>query len=234
MKKIFFLIFVIFIFTSCGIKNENNNPVKDMEVQKAEIEVSASIVPIASLVNTIGGKYVDAQAIVPAGVSPHGFDLSARQMSELSDDQVVFMLGLEHIDGFLMEATDTEIQLHLGDGIELLESTPHDHDEHEEDEHEEHHDEEDNHDEDEHGEDDHTSDPHVWLGKDNIILIAEKIRDRLSEIMPEQSKYFAENTETFKTELEAIYANFGKNISGKSLKEFIVFHDAYNYLLESA
>lgn len=236
MKHFFILFAILFALVSCGTpkeshtgnnSQENTATAREKSEVTEKIEVSASIIPLASVVNTIGGDYVDAQAIVPAWVSPHGFDLSARQMAELSDDAVVFMLGLEHIDGFLMQATDKEKQLHLADGIELLESTPHSHDEHKEDEHIH---EEDEHEEDEHK---HDRDPHVWLGKDNIILIAERVREKLSEIMPEQSDYFAANTETFIAELESVYANFQAEVTGKSPKEFIVFHDAYNYLLES-
>lgn len=258
MKKILFWILGIFLITiiwvtAAGfykfniiaddiyVKTESGNVVKYNDI----VQISSSIIPISSVINTIGWEYVEVNTIVPAWVSPHGFDLSARQMAELSDDKVVFMLGLEHIDGFLMQATDEEKQLHLADGIELLESTSHSHDEHEDEHHDEAHKDEHEHEDEHHNENhedehmheenehNHSKDPHVWLGKDNIVLIAERIRDRLSEIMPEQSDYFAANTEKFKTELEAIYANFEENISGKSPKEFIVFHDAYNYLLES-
>jgi zinc transport system substrate-binding protein len=135
--------------------------------------------------------------------------------------------------------------------MELLESSGHDeHDEHSEDEHDDEHEDEDHHDEDEHHDDEHEDehddehegkehndvhdkDPHVWLGKENIITISETIRDELTKIMPEQAEYFSENAENFETELEKIYSDFALQTDGKTPKEFIVFHDAYNYLMES-
>lgn len=51
--------------------------------------------------------------------------------------------------------------------------------------------------------------------------------------MPEHADYFSENTKNFEAALNALYADFETKIAGKTPKEFIVFHDAYNYLLES-
>lgn len=168
-------------------------------------------------------------------MSPHGFDLSARQMVEIEKSDIVFLLGLEEIDGFLKKSSPVEKQVHLADGIELLKAEAHSHEEehaHKEEEHghEEDHSDEIHHDEEEHA---HDTDPHVWLGKENITLIAQKIREELSAILPEQAAYFSQNTEAFITELEQIYSDFEMQVTGKSPREFIVFHDAYNYLMQS-
>jgi ABC-type Zn2+ transport system substrate-binding protein/surface adhesin len=64
-------------------------------------------------------------------------------------------------------------------------------------------------------------------------MIAGAIRDELSLILPEQADLFSENTEAFKTELETIYTTFIEGNTNKTAKEFVVFHDAYNYLMES-
>lgn len=56
------------------------------------IQVTSSIIPLSSVVNTIGGDYVEVNNIVPAGVSPHGFDLSARKMAEVENSQIVFLV----------------------------------------------------------------------------------------------------------------------------------------------
>lgn len=228
------------------------------------IETTSSIIPVSSVIAAVGGDYVFVNNVIPAGVSPHGFDMSAKAMAALEDSEIVFMTGLEHIDGFLEKAADGKKQVHLADGMELLEASAHDHhdehgDEHDEheDEHKEyseeghddhkedahhdddHHDEhekEEHHDEDrhdDHGEENHSTDPHVWLGKDNIITIANTIRAELSEVLPEQAEYFAANTAAFTAEVEKTYADFAANTAGKTPGEFIVFHDAYNYLFQS-
>lgn len=261
VKKYIFGVFIILLLSSCG-KIPTTNEVTQTQTAEAEIVtettqepqekvlVATSIVPISSLVHSIGGNFVEVENIVPAGVSPHGFDLSAKQMAEITKSEKVFMIGLEHIDGFLEKAVAQGKQIHLADGMELIEVKGHEHhdehgeESHDEDEHEdEHHDEHDSH-EDEHHDDDtheeehhdehnHSSDPHVWLGKDNIIEIAQDIRDELTKILPEQEQYFSENTQKFIAEIETLYSDFAAETKGKKPKEFIVFHDAYNYLMQS-
>jgi len=262
MKKNIIALCALLILASCSTQeidvvwNANNQWQADTQ---EIISVSSSIVPISSVINTIGWEYVDVNTIVPAGVSPHGFDLSARDAVAIENSEVTFLIGLEQIDGFLEKALKGKNHVELAEGMELIEAEAHDHsdhgDEHEDEyKHDEHEDEHDHvdiihtdwnqeihgaHDEGEHhdeheDEHDHSVDAHVWLGKDNIITIAERVRDELSGILPEQAELFAENTETFKADLEAIYSDFAETTAGKSPREFIVFHDAYNYLMQSA
>ena len=123
--------------------------------------------------------------------------------------------------------------MYLADGIELLEAAAHSHEEEEEAMHEDEHHEEDHHDDEHTDEHAHDKDPHVWLGKENVIQIAQKVTDELSVILPEQALYFSQNTDIFIAELEKIYADFATQTAGKTPREFIVFHDAYNYLMQS-
>ena len=246
MKKALLFLFLPLVLASCGTTVPSENTVSQTGNEK--FLVTASIIPLASVINTIGGDAIEVNTIVPAGISPHGFDISAKQMVAITKSERVFMVWLEHIDGFLESASDVQKQIHLADGIELLEASEHEdhdahtdentdkHDIHEDEHHDEHAQHNDGHTdehEDEHDVDIHNVDPHVWLGKDNIIVIAQKIRDELSILLPEQSAMFEENTQTFIADLEKLYSDFETQTSGKTAKEFIVFHDAYNYLMQS-
>ncbi len=265
MKKIIIYICLCFGLIACGQElapsenlGQNNSQAVSETVRQEKIQVTTSIVPLSSLVNTIGWDYIELNNIVPAGVSPHGFDMSAKQMARVQDSEIVFLTWLEHIDGFLEKAAAGSKQIHLADGIELLEASHDEHsdehdshdvshnEEHDDTHEDEHHDEwhdDDAHESEEkesHGEhkdedshDAHDTDPHVWLGKENIISIAQKIRDELSAISPEQSTYFSENTIKFSADLEMLYSDFATQTEGKNPQKFIVFHDAYNYLMQS-
>ena len=256
MKKYIVGLLVLVFLSSCGVEEDSSLPLTDENTELSQVQawkekerteqtaisVTSSIVPIASVINAIGGEYVDVNTIVPAWVSPHGFDLSAQDVVAIENSEIAFIIGLEQIDGFLEKALEDKKYIELAEGMELLEAAAHDHNDHadeHEDEHEDgHHDDEEHHDEDEHedehGHDEHSVDAHVWLGQENISAIAEKVRDELSLILPEQAEIFAANTETFKTDLAAIYTDFTEKTTGKSPREFIVFHDAYNYMMQSA
>jgi len=136
-----------------------------------------------------------------------------------------FLLGLQQIDGFLEKPLANKKHVELAQGIDLLEAEAHDHSDYE-DEHEEH--------EDEEHEDEHNVDAHVWLGEENIMEIAGKIRNELVAIMPEQANLFNANTEIFIEQVSNKYEDFREIHNGKTAGEFIVFHDAYNYLIQSA
>lgn len=223
MKKNIIALLAMLMLVSCGsqettvVSNENKEVAP---VATETIVVSASIVPIASVVNAIGWEYVSVNTVVPTGVSPRGFDLSAKDAVALENSEITFIIGLEKVDGFLEKTLENKKHIKLAEWMELLEATVHDHSEHG-DEHRDEHDE-------------HRVDAHVWLGQENISIIAEKIRDELSLILPEQAEFFKANTETFKAELETIYNDFAEKTNGKSPKKFIVYHDAYNYLMQSA
>ncbi|MDD3793533.1 MAG: metal ABC transporter substrate-binding protein [Candidatus Gracilibacteria bacterium] len=188
------------------------------------IQIETSIVPLASITNYIGGDFVEAISIVPTGVSPHGYDLKPEQMVDINKSDLVIYLNLDHIDGFLNKALEKKETLIVSEGIELVEGIEHSH------EGEENHEEE-GHEEDEHHEDEaHSVDPHIWNGTKNAIIIAEKITKKLSEISPENKEYFENNLNNLKIELETVKNDFLTKINGKEQSEFIIFHDAYNYL----
>lgn len=238
-KNIIVLVITALLLVSCGfekntsVENTDETPMISgqesqdiVEVVPQEvISVTSSIIPISSVINAIGWDFVAVNTIIPAGVSPHGFDLSAQDVVGIENSEIAFIIGLEQIDGFLEKPLANKKHVELAKGMTLLEAAVHDHSEHEEGHDDEH--------KDEHG-DEHSVDAHVWLGQENISAIAEKVRDELSLILPEQAELFAANTEKFKTDLAAIYTEFTEKTIGKTPREFIVFHDAYNYMMQSA
>ncbi len=101
MKNIILLSMLVLALTSCGAKQESqtNNLTTSEEKHQAEVlHVTTSIIPLASITNYIGGTYVDVSALVPAGVSPHGFDLKPTHMVGIQKSDFIVSLGYEHID----------------------------------------------------------------------------------------------------------------------------------------
>ena len=195
MKKNIIALFAVLTLASCGVQKDVISHEETTELSQETISVTSSIIPISSVINAIGGDFVKVNTIIPAGVTPHAFDLSTKDVVALEESEITFLVGLEQIDGFLEKPLKNKKHVKLAEGMKLLEASAHDHSAHEEheDEHEE-----------------HNVDPHVWLGKANIIAISEKVRDELSLILPDQAEYFAKNTEAFKADIENIYADFMK------------------------
>ena len=126
----------------------------------------------------------------------------------------------------------------------------HDHDEHAHDEHDEHddehghkehghdehaHDDHDKHDEhahDEHGHDEHggQNDPHIWLSPSNAKVMASAIAEHLSAAFPEHRAAYQANLASLHQSLDQLDAELQQKFSAVSGRNYLVFHDAYQYL----
>lgn len=246
MKKVIVTLFALSVLASCGVKQKENVEDKTHTGSSAlgeQIQVISTIVPLASLVETIGGEYIETSSLVPAGRSPHGFDLSPKQLVEIKNSDLVVSLGLEHIDGFLDKAIGDKNNLVVSEGIELLESSGDHHHDHWEEEHNDEHENEihddhleDQHDDeleaDHHEEETHSTDPHIWTSPENALLIADKIQKELALLDPDNIAVYEANYKKFLSDVSQLQAQFEQSIQGKTQKEFIVFHNAYNYLFD--
>ena len=167
MKKTLILLITMLTIASCSNTNENNktNEVINIKSNIDKINVTTSIIPLASITNYIGWEFVDTKSLVPAWVSPHGFDLKPNQMVDLEKSNLIIYLGMDHIDWFLDKVVEEKNNvLSVNNGIELLESAEHEYDEEHADE--EHTDEEHEHEahvNEEHSDEEiHSIDPHIY------------------------------------------------------------------------
>lgn len=223
MKKFLFFIVILFTVVYCTnneIKNVENDDIKNTN---EKIEIVTSIIPLASISNYIGWDFVDAKSLIPAWVSAHGFDLKPNQLIDIAKSDLIVYLWLEHIDWFLSKAIEWKNVAIVSDWIELINlEEKHEHEQEYEDEHHE-----------EENEDKvHEYDPHIWTSSVNALIIATKIKEKLIELSPENKSYFEANYTNFESDLRKVKQQFSNNIWWKDVKEFIVFHDAYNYLFD--
>lgn len=237
MKKIIVLLISLFLVFSCT-NNTRNTILESEKVENKKLNISTSIVPIASITRYIAWDFADVKSIVPVWVSPHWFDLKASQMIDIEKSDLVVFLWLDHIDNFLDKVLENKRNIRVSQDIKLLESKKHVH------EYENHEDEAhlnpllkergqeeviENHEDEKEV---HSVDPHVWTSSINALMIASKIKNELVALMPENKEYFENNYANFKKELEDIKNDFLYKVSSKEISEFIVFHDAYNYLFD--
>ena len=118
----------------------------------------------------------------------------------------------------------------------------HDHDDHEDHGHDEHahddhsHDEHDHekHAEEEHGHDGHSHDhgaydAHTWLSPDNAAAWLNAIAAQLSAADPDNAGTYYANAAAAREELDALKAEINAVLEPVRGRNFIVFHDAYQY-----
>jgi zinc transport system substrate-binding protein len=108
------------------------------------MRVFASVVPIQTFVQQIGGKHVDARAMVRPGFNPHTYDPTPQQIGALAGAALYILTGVSFEKAWMDRIRSANQGMQVLDarkGIALHEMEAHAHDEHE---HEaEHHDESD-------------------------------------------------------------------------------------------
>ena len=120
---------------------------------------------------------------------------------------------------------------HHKDDHAKSEDDHHDHDTHAEDaHHEDEHNHEDHANDDDHAGHDHgVHDPHAWLSPDNARTWLNVIAAELSAVDPENAGAYFANAAEGRAEIEALKAEVSEMLDPIRGRQFIVFHDAYQY-----
>ncbi|MEB8386525.1 zinc ABC transporter substrate-binding protein [Rhodobacteraceae bacterium KMM 6894] len=208
-------------------------------------QVAVDIAPVHSLVARVMDGVGEATLIVQPGASPHEYSLRPSEAAALQSADIVFWVGPDltpWLDGALdtLAGDATVIELLESDGtIELpmredalFEAHEHgDHDDH--DEHEEHDEHAEDHDADHEGHDHGDHDPHAWLSPDNGAIWLNTIAATLSAADPDNAGAYYANATAGRAEIEALKSEIATILDPMRDRNFIVFHDAYQYF-ESA
>ena len=217
--------------------------------------VAVDIAPVHSLVAQVMGTLGNPALVISPGASPHAYSLRPSEALALQDAGIVFWVsaGLtpwlaDTIVTLAPDATRVELlevdgttELAMREGA-LFEAHGHDEDadeDHEGEGHgEEHADEE--HDEGDGGHEQHASDfgdehdhgehdPHAWLDPSNAAIWLDAIADELSKADPANSEIYMANAASGKAELEQLKTDVQDTLAPVRDRNFIVFHDAYQY-----
>lgn len=227
MKNVY-IIFTIIVIALFGIFFMREEVVHQMEEQEKPI-IAASIFPYAEIARHVGGDYVTIRTIVGNGIDVHDFEPAPSDINKIETSDIFIYNGYE-LEPWAEKLTDDlereqvkyiEVATMLGgddhasdeavsEGTveEPLEAT-----------------------EDEHGHS-HSEDPHLWVKIDNMIEVAEAVRDELISSNPEYAEYYIENTELYITLLEELDRQYREGLAQCAIRKAVVSHDAFGYLGE--
>jgi zinc transport system substrate-binding protein len=204
MNKILLALIVVFVVLGIGLFVVNNN-----RYGQNDKKVAATIFPLYDIVKNIAGDEIDVVLVLPAGASPHTFDLTPRKAKTLSGSQAVFKIGYGLDDWISQLVTSGEIgkAVVVDKYVNLHEFSGEEH------------------------EHDHADgvDPHYWLSVPNALLIAQQIQEELSKIYPEKSLVFTNNYNDYKEQLELLDSEIKQEFNSLSSRNIATFHNAWNY-----
>jgi len=205
-------IWLLFVDTN-GVNNNNGD----------KLTVGATIFPLYDITREIAGSSADVIQILPAGASPHTYELTPSDIKNLDGADTVFKIG-NSLDDWADDITDSldDVTVKSVDsGITLIKFA----DEHEHEHGDEHEDEEHEH---EHG--DH--DPHYWLSVDNAKKIANNIATQLKTSDPDNADNYETNLNSYLEELDELKTEVKESLSSIESPAIITFHDSYAYFAE--
>lgn len=175
--------------------------------EAGRVQVAASFYPLAFVAEEVGGALVEVDNLTPPGAEPHDLELSAGQVRDLSEADLVVYLGggfqpsvedaIAEVDGEVVDA--------LASQEELLEPPASE-------------------------EDEGPFDPHVWLDPERTAAIARSLGDRLGEIDPDNADAYRSNAAALESSLEALDAEYEDGLAECERRSVVTSHEAFGYL----
>ena len=204
-------------------------------------KVTVDIAPVHSLVSKVMNGVSKPDLIIPAGASPHEYQLKPSNAKSLQDADIIFWIG-EDLTPWLEKglsslAQDASVTSLLEvNGVELLsfregalfEAHDHgdDHDDHDDHDHDKKkHDDHDDHEGHAHGE----HDPHAWLSPQIAKVWLNVIAAKLSEVDPDNAAKYFSNAKSARDNVDSLVSEVNSILDPMREKKFVVFHDAYQY-----
>ena len=192
--------------------------------------VAVDIAPVHSLVARVMDGAGSPKLIIPTGASPHEYSLRPSEAKSLQDADMVFWMG-EDFAPWMENSIETLSK--NADVITLLEESEtklldyreealfeeHDHEDHDDDK------DHDDHDEHAHG----AHDPHAWLSIENAQTWLNLVAGKLSAADPENAGVYFANAAEARKEIDALVKEVNSILEPVRGRNFVVFHDAYQY-----
>ena len=184
------------------------------EGDDGRLDVVTTVSPITNIVQNIAGDRVDVTGIVPEGTNSHTFEPAPSDAQAMAEADVVFINGL-HLEEPTRELADSNVR----EGIEIVQlgdltitpeeyifdfSFP---------------------------QDNGDPNPHLWTNPPYAQRYAEIVKDRLSELDPENAAFFEANYEAFGERLTALdlAAREVTETVPPANRKLLTYHDSFPY-----
>jgi zinc transport system substrate-binding protein len=206
------------------------------------LRVFASVVPIQTFVEEIGGEHVDARAMVRPGFNPHTYDPTPQQIAALAGAALYVRTGVPFERAWMerIRSANPNMQvIDARDGMALREMATHAHgdDDHgaKADDHGHEGEVQYRHQDAQRADSErgHAQDPHVWTSPPLVRHMVGVIRDKLVELDPAHAADFASNHDAFVAELDALDRDLHALLDPLPNRRFLVFHPAWGYFADT-
>lgn len=178
-------------------------PPKDYEEDK--LVVYTSFYPLYFLSNEIGKDNIELEIIVPIGVEAHDYEPTIKQLKSMENTDIFIYngSGLESWSEKLLDTIVNEEKSINASDIVELINI------------------------------DGGVDPHIWLNPNNMILISEKIKDRLISLDQTNQEEYEKNYNELINRLKDLDNSYSEVLKDKKRDTILVSHKAFGYMAET-
>lgn len=179
---------------------------KPADLNGGKLRVTTTTNMVADLTREIGGSRVEVSGLMGAGVDPHLYKASARDVRTLQNAHLILYGGL-HLEGKMVELLEKNSR-----AIAVTESIPKDKLLYPDGS-------------------DHMADPHIWFDVTLWKYAAETTRDALSAVDPAGKTEYAQNATAYLIKLDALDAEVMTLMHSipEEKRVLVTAHDAFNY-----
>lgn len=180
--------------------------------------IAVSILPQAEFVQNIAGNSVSVVTLVGPGASPHNYEPSPRQMTELGKASIWFTIGVEFENALMPKIKALYPKLKIIDttaSIVYRNLEAH------------HHEGEAAQAEEESG-----KDPHVWLGHDAVKAQLAVMLDALTALNPAGKAQYKKNHDSYLQAIDSAFAQLKKDLAPMKGQTVFVYHPSFGYFFD--
>ncbi|NOU99371.1 ABC transporter substrate-binding protein [Paenibacillus sp. LMG 31457] len=203
-RVLYIAVLAIFAVIMAGCGSASSSKAK---LVQGKVNVVTSFYPLYEFTQEIGGEYVNAINLVPAGVEPHDWSPKSRDIKNMTQAQVFVYQGAG-FEGWVKDflgslSSDSTLKVvEASKGASLIKTS-------------------DNKEE---------FDPHAWLSPLNAVKMANNIKTALISADPAHKDVFEQNYANYAAKLTDLDARYKKELGQTSKKEIAVSHQAFAYL----
>ncbi|MFC4778871.1 metal ABC transporter substrate-binding protein [Paenibacillus sp. GCM10023252] len=208
---------IAMLAAGCGSNNEQKKEEEGKDGDK--LKVVTSFYPMYEFSKQVAGEHAEVIVLIPAGVEPHDWEPTAKDMAAIKEADVFVYNGI--VEGWAEQslesaANDKRIVVEASKGIQLMEGEEHGHEgeEHAGEGHEE----------------EHGLDPHVWLSPVLAQQEVLAIQEALVKADPEHAADYKKNAEAYIAKLKSLDEAYQSGLADVKRKEFVTQHAAFGYL----
>jgi len=180
------------------------------------LRVATSFYPLYFFSSRVGGEKVTTQNITPAGAEPHDYELTAQDMVNIQNSDVLILNGsvepwaskvLANLEGKNITT------LIAGEGLFTQTISGHEESELEDSDH-----------------DENEADPHIWLSPVLAKQEITRIQETFQQKDPENAATYAANANQLRQNMDELDQEFRSGLANCVHREVVTGHDAFGYL----